>query len=80
MAVSGIGLTSGDTYRAVGGMVSTSKTTSDYAPIIMTYVDTFNLIGQGPGNNSYLHIVEHMTLNANGDVTVDFVKVRTECK
>ena len=44
-----------------------------------TTVINEHLVGQGPSNNLLLHILLHITVNANGDVTVDFFKVSEEC-
>jgi hypothetical protein len=78
--VSGLGLTTGDKYRATG--VTRYDTNFDNVdfPIVTTYVNNFRIIGQGPGNNFTVHQTIHMTINANGDVTADVDNYKIDCK
>ena len=41
---------------------------------------TFNFIGQGAKNNTLLIETAHITVNANGEVTVSFDNFRVECR
>ena len=79
--VSGIGQTTGDTYRANG---VTQQTTTldgvDGAPFEFTFVNNFRIIGRGPGNNLLLHQTIHVTINANGELTEFQNSISTECK
>ena len=45
-----------------------------------TFVNNFRIIGQGPGNNFLVHEVFHITINANGDVTVIHDSISVDCK
>jgi hypothetical protein len=75
--ISGIGLTTGDRYHRTGA------TNSEHNAKVgeeITVVDSFNIIGQGNGNNFLAHVTIHMTVNANGDVTAEVVKFSIECK
>jgi hypothetical protein len=36
------------------------------------FVNRFNIIGQGPGNNYQVHETAHLTINANGTIKVNF--------
>ncbi len=76
--VSGSGITTGDKYQATGGNRFSSNTNG--AASEFTFVDSFQLIGQGPGNNLVIHETVHMTINANGDVTANILSVDSECK
>ena len=65
----GVGLTTGDTYNAVG--VTQEQ---DSIPLIngafeFTFVNNFRIIGQKTGNNLQVHQTVHVTVDANGNVT-----------
>ena len=45
-----------------------------------TFVNNFRIIGQGPGNNFLIHENAHLTINANGDVTVTHDNFSAVCK
>ena len=45
----------------------------------LTYVNTFQLIGPGPGNNLLAHEVAHMTLDGD-DVVVQHDNLSIDCK
>jgi hypothetical protein len=75
----GVGLTTGDSYNAVGGTkfhdtipISGGAATSDF-------VNNFRLIGPGPNNNLQVHQNVHTTINANGDVTSTVDNTRIDC-
>jgi hypothetical protein len=77
---SGVGLTTGDKYEAPGG--AHEKATFQI-PAGQPYEYSFRfgmrLVGQGPGNNFVIHQIVHLVVNANGEVTVDFDKMTSEC-
>jgi len=75
--ITGIGLTSGDKYRATG---VTQGSFNGWVGTRETDVNNFRIIGQGPGNNFLLHETVHITVNANGEVTADVDNYRFECK
>jgi hypothetical protein len=75
--ISGTGLTTGDKYQRTGA------TNSDFNAKVgeqSTVVDSFNIIGQGNGNNFLLHVTLHITVNANGTVTAEVFDFSVECK
>jgi hypothetical protein len=78
--VSGVGLTTGDTYRGTGVTQNTQTGSFINGQATVTFVNNFLMIGQGPGNNFTVHQNVHMTLNANGDATASVDNFRTECK
>lgn len=45
----------------------------------LTITENEHLLGQGPSNNLLIHILEHITVNANGDVTVVNIDIKAEC-
>ena len=77
MGVRGFGLTSGTPYRGTGvtQWVQNVKVGEQY-----TFINNFRIIGRGSGNNFMLHQTIHYTINANGELTVDFSKISTSCK
>jgi hypothetical protein len=78
--LTGTGTVTGDKYQATGvtqDMFSGSLVNGKYTE---TYVNNFRIIGQGPGNNLLIHEVMHITINANGTVTVYFDKFSADCK
>ncbi len=75
-----VGETTGDVYRATGvtqGSFSGSLANGQYSE---TFVNNFRMIGPGPGNNYLVHETFHITINANGDVTVERERISVECK
>ena len=74
--VSGVALTTGDKYQGTG------VTQSEFNAAVgmeTTFIDNFRIIGQGPGNNFSVHETFHVTINANGDVTVFFDNISVDC-
>jgi hypothetical protein len=78
MGISGTGLTTGDSYQATG--VTRQKINGTEPPFEVTFVNNFRIIGQGTGNNLLIHEVFHLTVNANGELTVSFDHLSEECK
>ena len=78
MGVAGTGLTSGDVYRATG--ITRDTVNGLDVPFEATFVNNFNIIGPGKGNNLLVHEVFHITVNANGVITVIVDEASTECK
>lgn len=77
----GTGLTTGDTYRAVGVTQEHFNVNAGGLPFTDTFVNNFRLIGTGGGAARYhVHAVFHITVNENGDVTANFVNVSVTCK
>jgi hypothetical protein len=77
----GVGSVTGDTYQATG--VTLQDENSDNIttfPFETTYINNFRWIGPGPGNNVLVHTVAHVTINANGDITVNKIDTSSECK
>ena len=78
--VSGIGLTTGDKYRGTGVTQDHFKGSLQNGQFTQTFVNNFRIIGQGPGNNFLFHENTHITVNANGEVTVVHDNLSVECK
>ena len=74
--VSGTGLTTGDTYRGAGSF--NGEVTLGPGQV-RTIENQFLLIGPGPDNNFTVRSLRHLTVNANGEVTVQTVVTSMEC-
>jgi hypothetical protein len=79
MGIVGTGLTTDDMYRGTGVEKETTNNASP-PPSEDTFVSNFRIIGQGPGNNFLLHQLFHVTVNANGEVTVEVDNLSVDCK
>ena len=77
--VRGVGLTSGITYKAVGGERDTFTSAANGA-FTFNYTSMFNLVSQGSTDNLQAFVTNHFTVDANGDVTVERFDVRAECR
>ncbi len=75
-----VGSVSGDNYRPTGVTQDHFKGSLQNGQFTETFVNNFRIIGQGPGNNFLVHEVFHITINANGDVTVIHDRVSVDCK
>ena len=73
----GVGLTTGDTYHATGVTQEHFNATGGFTD---TFINTFRIIGQGPGNNLLVHQTIHVTVTPNGDVTSEVVNTSVECR
>ena len=75
--ISGTGLATGDKYHRTGAsnLEFNAKVGEE-----STVVDSFNVIGQGKGNNFLAHVTLHITINPNGTVTAEAVHFNVECK
>ncbi len=75
--VSGVGLSTGLRYRGTG---VTQESFGAGPGSTYSFVNSFQVIGQGPGNNFVVHQTVHLTVNAQGTVTAVVDEVRVECK
>lgn len=78
--VGGVGLITGDSYRATGETQQIQTVSANNGSFEFTFVNNFKIIGQGPGNNFLVHENFHVTVNANGDVTTTVDNISTECQ
>jgi len=78
--VSGTGETTGDKYQGTGVTQQSMKGSFQNGQANFTFIDRFDIIGQGPGNNFTIHETAHVTVNANGTVTVTFDNFTADCK
>ena len=78
--VGGTGMTTGAKYRASDSETLQFNVAADDAPFESTTVSSFDIVGQGKGNNFLLHESAHFTVNANGDVTAQHDNFSVDCK
>jgi hypothetical protein len=78
---SGVGLTTGDTYRATG-VTQQMETVdlTDGAPATFTFINNFRIIGPRRDNNLLVHQNVHFTVNANGELTAEVINTSVECR
>lgn len=75
----GTGLTTGDSYNAVGETQEVDTLALTAGATEFTFTNNFRLIGQGPGNNLQVHQLVHVTINADGTVTTVVDNTSVEC-
>jgi hypothetical protein len=72
------GTSDAGTDYVVSGVLS-SVTNFNPATFELTLIDNLRFIGQGGGSNFRGRLIQHVTINASGDTTVDSVKLDTVC-
>jgi len=75
--ISGTGVVTGDKYQGTG--VTQDEFNTSFG-MEETFINNFRIIGQGPGNNFLVHENFHITINANGTVTVFHDNFTVDCK
>jgi hypothetical protein len=78
--VKGIGAVTGDQYNATGVTQDEINGSFFNGRYEETSINNFRIIGQGNGNNYLVHETVHVTVNANGVVTVALDKLAIDCK
>jgi len=78
--ISGTGETTGTRYNATGVTQQSFKSSLQNGQSNLTFVNNFRMIGQGPGNNYLVHETMHITINADGMVTVLHDNFSIDCK
>jgi hypothetical protein len=74
--VSGVGLTSGTTYRA--SSVDSFRLAAPF-PSDIHSVRSLRLISPGPEDDLLVKFLFHVTVNANGEITAEVEDVDSEC-
>ena len=75
-AVSGVGLTSGTTYRA--SSVDSFRLAAPF-PSDIHSVRSLRLISPGPEDDLLVKFLFHVTVNANGEISAEVEDVDSEC-
>jgi hypothetical protein len=78
--ISGTGETTGAKYTATGVTQQSFKSSLQNGQANFTFVNNFRMIGQGPGNNFLVHETLHVTMAADGAVTVVHDNFSIDCK
>jgi hypothetical protein len=78
--VSGTGETTGAKYQATGVTEQSFKSSLQNGQANLTFVNNFRMIGQGAGNNYLVHETLHITVNADGTMTVSHDNLSIDCK
>lgn len=78
--ISGIGQSTGDSYRAVGNTSNYFNGSSEDGRFSFTFLNNFRIIGLGPGNNFQLHENVHLVVTENGELTTFHDNFRVECR
>ena len=76
---SGTGLTTGDKYQMSGVTNIPFKDSLQNGQFMQTFVSRTKFTGQGPSNNLVFRSTFHVTINANGEVTVVRSESTVEC-
>ena len=74
-----VGRITGDTYRLTGVTRGTYTDSLRGGEYTLTYVNSYQLIGPGPGNNLLVREIAHVTINGD-DVVVQHDDFTLECK
>lgn len=72
----GVGLTTGKKYQVVSTETRHYNTKGGGFPYEWTYINTSPLISQGKLTNMIFTIRNHVTINANGEITVSFSEIQ----
>jgi hypothetical protein len=78
--VLGFGLTSGGQYAVPGMLHDTYNVNGTGASATETFVNNFQMLGQGNLPDRNFHETFHITVNANGEVTVVFDNATEVCR
>lgn len=80
-ATRGTGEITGNTYYSTGGnQITATYDGIDAFPFEQNIVNNILIIGQGTANNFTLHVVWHITVNADGTVTASVLSSNVQCK
>ena len=77
--VTGVGLTTGTQYVAVGGDRQTGNVTGDNFQSTVTRTTMFDIVSLDGTDNLALTATSHTTVNANGDATTIFDNISVRC-
>jgi hypothetical protein len=78
--VAGVGVTTGDRYVfARVNMASFNQTATSF-PVVSSQELIYRITGPGPDNDALIRIVNHATVNANGETTVAFDELTVVCE
>src|SRR4051812_3359899 len=76
----GVGLTSGVRYSIPAAAHNDANFDPTNVPFAATTTQTFNLVSAGSEDNATLKVLQHLTIDASGDVAVFFSDVTIACR
>ncbi len=76
----GVGLTSGARYAIPAASHNDANFDPTNVPFAATTTQTFDLISAGSGDNATLEVLQHLTINASGEVAVYFTDATVACR
>jgi hypothetical protein len=79
LTVHGVGQTTGARYIGTEAAGDAFNIKPPY-PVNETLRSRTNVIGRGQAPDFLAHFIFHVTINANGNLTVIFQKIRAECR
>jgi hypothetical protein len=77
--VVGVDLTTGAEYHGTGETVTVFSGSLGNGQLQQTFVNNFNLIGQGSSPNYLVHELVHVTINADSSVTASVDNLSVSC-
>jgi hypothetical protein len=78
--VTGVGLTTGDEYEIRGSQNLVTNIQPSGAGGVDNVVGTMVMSSKGSGENLVLNAVFRFTVNANGEITFELMKLDVECR
>ena len=78
-SLTGVGMVTQNTYRASDEQHQIENT-QGLAPLTMTVIDNFRILGPNPNDNWIMYMHSHFTVNANGVPTAAVDNVQAECR
>jgi hypothetical protein len=78
--VTGYGSVSGDRYEANGVSQGSFRTNAKNGEAVISSINNFRIIGQGPGNDFVVHENVRIALHADGTFDVLVAHVGADCK
>jgi hypothetical protein len=72
--------TSGNRYSFSDTLNTSVTFAPDSAPFVLTQITLDHVLAQGNAPNFVLHRTNHMTINANGEVTASSIEGSAECR
>jgi len=77
--VTGVGVPSGTTYHGIGGGWFEFNADPPF-PVVATETDVFGLISTGSSSNFVVTVTLHMTVNADGSITAQVMRISITCR
>ena len=74
------GETTGITYHFAGDWWGEGNGRADGSAFVVQLVEVHNMISEGPTANVIVHIVDHVTVDANGRTTIALDSFSSECR